>query len=331
MNSSEQLKRLVLESKSVLLTGPASADGDSVGATLALADAIRELGVPRVDVAADLVARYRWMPGAPQVLENAAVGADYDLVIVMDGDRHRLAPRVEEAFHKASRKVIVDHHGTTDESGYDLAILDPTAAATCMQVMSILEAWGTTLTPAIAENLYVGLIFDTGGFRYSNTKPGTLRVAARLLEAGFDHARAASRILMDKSPAGMRLHSSVSSDAQFHSNGEVAVGICSRSLMNTCGADVGDLDGLVESLLYVEGVEVSVVLVERGPDAVKLSFRSRGLVDVAALAKSLTHRGGGHAKAAGAFLEESLSDLAARLPTVCASAIEEARAAMGHS
>lgn len=327
MNPSEELRTLASEARRVLLTGPASADGDSVGATLALADAIRELGTEHVDVAADLVARYRWMPGASSVLKNDQVSPEYDLVIVMDGDRHRLAGPVEVAFHQAEKTVIVDHHGTTDSAGYDLAILNPAAAATCMQVMEILEAWGTTLTPQIAENLYVGLIFDTGGFRYSNTRPATLRVAAKLLETGFDHARAASRILMDKSPAGMRLHSSVLSDAQFHGEGELALGISSRSLMENCGADMGDLDGLVESLLYVEGVEVSVVLVEKGPNAVKLSFRSRGLVDVAALAKSLTHRGGGHAKAAGAFLEEPLEVLENRIPEVCCQAIAEARKA----
>ncbi|MEC7242840.1 MAG: DHH family phosphoesterase [Myxococcota bacterium] len=325
MDQSEQLQTLVSKAESVLLTGPASADGDSVGATLALAEGIRGLGVKRVDVAADLVARYRWMPGADDVLANESVVPDYDVVIVMDGDRHRLATRVEEAFKQAKHTVIIDHHGTTDASGYELAILDPTAAATCMQVMAILADWETSITPQIAENLYVGLIFDTGGFRYSNTKPETLRVAARLLETGFDHARAASRILMDKSPAGMRLHSAVSSDAKLLGGGEVAMGTVSQSLMERCGADVGDLDGLVESLLYVDGVEVSVVLVERGPQAVKLSFRSRGLVDVAQLAKSLTHQGGGHAKAAGAFLKEPLAQVAGRLPGVCADAIRVAR------
>ena len=326
MNASEQLKLLAEGAASVLLTGPSSADGDSVGATLALADAIRQLGVSRVDVAADLVDRYRWMPGADDVLANAQVTADYDLVIVMDGDRHRLAAQVEEAFNQAKHTVIVDHHGTTDEAGYDLAILDPTAAATCMQVMAILDAWESELTPAIAENLYVGLIFDTGGFRYSNTKPSTLRVAARLLECGFDHARAASRILMDKSLAGLRLHAAVLSETRFHADGQIALGIASRERMERFGANGGDLDGLVESMLYVDGVEVSVLLVEKGPDAVKLSFRSRGLVDVAGLAKSLTHRGGGHAKAAGAFLEESVEALSARLPEVGARALAAARA-----
>ena len=325
MNASEQLKLLAEGAASVLLTGPSSADGDSVGATLALADAIRQLGVSRVDVAADLVDRYRWMPGADDVLANAQVTADYDLVIVMDGDRHRLAAQVEEAFNQAKHTVIVDHHGTTDEAGYDLAILT-LWQVTPMQVMAILDAWESELTPAIAENLYVGLIFDTGGFRYSNTKPSTLRVAARLLSVDLTMPGQQVDILMDKSLAGLRLHAAVLSETRFHADGQIALGIASRERMERFGANGGDLDGLVESMLYVDGVEVSVLLVEKGPDAVKLSFRSRGLVDVAGLAKSLTHRGGGHAKAAGAFLEESVEALSARLPEVGARALAAARA-----
>ena len=325
MNQAQQLHALVSSSESVLLTGPASADGDSIGATLALGEAIRQLGVPRVDVAANTPSRYRWMRGADDIVPNEAVSSSYEVVIVMDGDRHRLAPKVEAAFHAAENRVVIDHHRTTDTDGYTLAILDPSAAATCVQVLTILDVWEADLTQEIAENLYVGLIFDTGGFRYSNTKPDTHLAAARLLETGFDHAQAASRILMDKRRCGMLLHAHVLTEASFHGDGKVAMGVCTKEQMEACGADMGDLDGLVESLLYVDGVEVSLVLVEKGPEAVKLSFRSRGLVDVAGLARSLTHQGGGHAKAAGAFLAESVTAVSGRLPDVCLEAIARAQ------
>ena len=126
----------------VLLTGPQYADGDSVGATLALAQGIRALGAVEVVVAADVPYRYAWMVGADGIVANAEVRGPFDVAIVMDGDRHRLAPGVESAYLASSKQVVVDHHRTTDLEGYDLAILDHNAAATCVQVIEILDAWG---------------------------------------------------------------------------------------------------------------------------------------------------------------------------------------------
>jgi phosphoesterase RecJ-like protein len=327
MNPAQQLRRFAEEAQRVLLTGPEDADGDSIGATLALARGIEALGAKEVLVAADTPARYRWMPGAESILPNASVASDFDLVIVMDGDRHRLAPQVDLAFKAAARTVVVDHHRTTSAEGYDLAIVDHTAAATCTQVLGILDDWAVPMDSVLAQLLYVGLIYDTGGFRYSNTKPETHHAAARLLATGIDHASIASRVLMEVSRAGMALKAGVLRSATFHGDGQMVLGSCSTALMRACGADTGDLDGLVESLLYVEGAELSVLMVERGPESVKLSLRSRGAIDVAALAKRLDSGGGGHAKAAGVVLSQSLEGATGFLPTICLKALAADKAA----
>ena len=323
MSSAEKLRSFIEESRRVLLTGPAGADGDSIGATLALARGVRALGVEEVFVAADVPKRYRWMSDAREILPNATVPSDFDLVIVMDGDRHRLAPQVLTAFANARYKVVVDHHRTTSSNGYDLAIVDSTAPATCTQVMEILDAWEIPLDAKIAEQLYVGLIYDTGGFRYSNTRPDTHRAAARILETGIDHATITSRVLMEVRRPGMALKAAVLSGARFYGNGQLVIGCCSASTMAECEADSGDLDGVVESLLYVEGAEMCVLLVERNPDAVKLSLRSRGDVNVAALAKRLDAGGGGHAKAAGVVIQVSFQEALETLPAICLATIAE--------
>lgn len=320
MKSVQKLRRYVEESRRVLLTGPAGADGDSIGATLALARGIRALGVEDVFVAADVPKRYRWMSDARNILPNAVVPVDFDLVIVMDGDRHRLAPRVLTAFSKARYTAVVDHHPTTKSKGYDLAIIDPTAPATCMQVLEILDAWQVPLDAKIAEQLYVGLIYDTGGFRHSNTGPETHRVAARLLETGIDHATISTRVLMEVRQEAVALKAAVLSGATFHGNGQLVVGFCSEANMSDCGADEGDLDGVVESLLYVEGAEMCALVIERNA-AVKLSLRSRGDVNVAALAKRLDAGGGGHAKAAGVVIQKTLQEALEILPGICLATI----------
>ena len=321
MDLVQQLRALSEKAQRVLLTGPEDADGDSIGATLGLARGIQALGEKEVFVAADVPTRYRWMPGADAILSNDQVEGNFDLVIVMDGDRHRLAPKVEAAFKAASRTAVVDHHRTTGLDGYDLAIVDHNAAATCSQVLGILDAWSIPLDAEIAQLLYVGLIYDTGGFRYSNTKPETHHAASRLLATGIDHASIASRVLMEVSRAGMALKAHILNSASFHDGGQVVLGSCSQATLAECGAESGDLEGVVEALLYVEGAEMSVLMVERGAESVKLSFRSRGAVDVSALAKSLDAGGGGHAKAAGVVLAQSLDHLARTLPEICSAAL----------
>jgi bifunctional oligoribonuclease and PAP phosphatase NrnA len=321
MNTALKLREFAEKARRVLLTGPAGADGDSIGATLALARGIRALGVGEVLVAANTPERYRWMQDAKGIVANAHLKGDFDLVIVMDGDRHRLAPKVLQAFQAARYKVVVDHHRTTSSDGYDLAIVDPTAPATCSQVLEILDAWSVPLDLAIAEQLYVGLIYDTGGFRYSNTRPDTHRAAARLLATGIDHASITNRVLMEIRPAGLALKAAVLSSAQFFSQGQLIIGICSMEAMALCGANTGDLDGIVESLLYVQGAEMCVLIVERDASTVKLSLRAKGHVNVSALAKRLDSGGGGHAKAAGVVLRQSLKEALDTLPAICAATI----------
>src|SRR5678809_358491 len=107
------------------------------------------------------------------------VAGPYDLVVVLDGDRRRLVPQVDAAFKSAKSTAILDHHGSTTPEGYTFAFLDPKAASTCEMVDGVLQDWKIPLDRDIAALLYTGLIFDTGGFRHSNTNASTHAFAAR--------------------------------------------------------------------------------------------------------------------------------------------------------
>ncbi len=322
----ELLHAMVRNADRVLLTGPEDPDGDSLGACLALARAIRTLSGGTVDVAGQANFRYAWMPGAGDMLADGDVKGRYDVAIVMDGDRHRLSPEVSEVFHQSRRLVIIDHHGTTSADGYELAIIERDAASTCELVIELMDAWGVPLDRASASLLYAGMLFDTGGFRYSNTEAGTLRTAARLLDEGIDHAEIAIHVLMERRPAGMKLKARVMHGAAFHAAGAVVLGVASIGLHAELGTTEADIEGIVDALVYVEGVEVAVLVVERAPGRVKLSLRSRGMVDVSAVARALDPSGGGHAKAAGVVLAMDLDEVVAWVPTVLSEAVDQARA-----
>ena len=131
-----------------------------------------------------------------------------------------------------------------------------------------------------------------------------------------------AKVLAERSVAGLRLLGDVVSHAAFHGDGAVVMGRVSMADSQRFGITDGDLEGVVDALLYTTGVEVAALVIERAPSQVKLSLRSRTTVDVAQLAKSLDSGGGGHARAAGVTLTEPLSDVLSRLPSHLVAALD---------
>jgi len=319
-----QLRAAFADAQAILLTGPMDPDGDSIGASLALVRGINAVSDARVDVAGHANYRYDWLPGADGMLADDQVEANYDLVVVLDGDRTRLTPPVNKAFESARVKCIVDHHRSTSPEGYDVVVLDPDSASTCEMVHAMLERWGVGLDRDLATLIYTGIIFDTGGFRHSNTQPRTHRLAAELLEHGVDPSVISSRVLTERTPAGLRLLGDVLARAQFHGEGRVALSSVPHDVATGFGIADGDLEGIIDALLNTTGVECAALAVEREGGGTKLSLRSRQHVDVSKVARGLHPGGGGHVRAAGVSLAEPLTAVLARLPEVLCSAVTAA-------
>lgn len=318
----DALRVALVRARRVLLTGPVDPDGDSLGACLGLARGLRALAPAAIDVAGSPAYRYAWMPGADEMVPDHAIAGPYDVAVVMDGDRRRLAPAVERAYLSAGTQVIVDHHASTTPEGYHLCLLDPGAASTTEMVHALLQSWGCPVDAALASLLYTGLIFDTGGFRHSNTRPGTHRLAAELLETGIDHAGISVRVLVERRPAGLRMLARALEGVRYHADGAVALGAVSLADLAETGAETADLEGIVDALVYTTGVEVGCLAIEKDAARVKLSLRSRRWLDVAKLARALAAGGGGHPRAAGVSLSMSLPEALERLP----EALEQAHA-----
>jgi len=307
----------------VLLTGPADPDGDSIGAGLGLGFALGRLGGVSVTVGGSPGFRYGWLPGAEDMVADADVEGPFDVVMVLDGDRHRLHPNIADAFAKARHRVILDHHRSTQPVGYDLSLIVPEAASTCELVLDVVDCWGISVDRALAAALYTGLVFDTGGFRHANTRPATLRTAARLVETGIDHSRITNRVLFVRQPAGIRLLGHALSTAYIGAG--VAWAAVSLADLARCEGRYTDLEGVVDQLLLTRGVELACLFIERAPGRVKLSLRSRTEVDVSVLAQKLDADGGGHRRAAGVELHRPLSQVLAEVPPVLLDAVARRR------
>lgn len=308
------ITRAVAAARVILLTTP-DLDGDAVGSIVALARALT-LRWPgrRVIIGVDepLPTRYASLadPGLFQVAP-ALPDAPIDLALVLDGDPSRL--RAVAPFYASARlRGLVDHHKSSVHADVDIDFLDPHCSSTAEMVLRLCDHWGVPLDHELAEAIWAGMTFDTSVFRYRLTRPATLRAAARLLETGIDHARIVEQVLLSQSAAKVRLRGEMIHRMKIEADGRLAWAALDAETVD--GAETG---GLVDDLVFVEGVEIGALIVDRGDGRIKLSLRSRGGVDVSTVARGLSPKGGGHARAAGATLSGPLD--AAVAATVAAA------------
>lgn len=297
------MTRAVSQARTVLLTTP-DIDGDAVGSIVALALALHRRWRCRITVACDepLPDRYAFLVDDPHMFQLAAElpTTPFDLALVLDGEPVRLG-ETGEHYRRARRRGLVDHHKTSVDCGADVMFLDPECSSTAEMVLRLCDHWGVRIDATLAAPIWAGMVFDTSVFRYRLTRPATLRNAARLLETGIDHARICELALLQQSLPKVRRRGIMINKLQTAVGGRLAYASLTRE-------ELGDAEtgGLVDDLVFIEGVEIGALLIDKGEGRIRLSVRSRGAVDVALLARSLTPHGGGHARAAGATLQGPL-------------------------
>ncbi|RMD95921.1 MAG: bifunctional oligoribonuclease/PAP phosphatase NrnA [Deltaproteobacteria bacterium] len=307
---------------SVLITAPQDADGDSVGAQLALRRMILALdGTHRVAIVNQepCPARYRFLPESDRMGTPACLPPDasFDIGVVLDGGIDRIGT-VRRLYEGCKVRVSIDHHAVREPFPYDIDLYEPGISSTAEMVARLIEQvpWPVPLTQTLAAQLYLGLIYDTGLFRHSNTQPSTLRLAARLLESGFDFTRIAEAGLLERSYTAQKIVAHVLSTAQRDPSGRLIWGVLSCGDLERYNATAEDREGIIDQLLLTRGVEIALFFSEAEGERVKVSLRSKGDFDVATLARELGQKGfggGGHRKAAGCLLAGSLPEVVARV------------------
>ncbi|MBY0372188.1 DHH family phosphoesterase [bacterium] len=312
----QQLEPALATARRVLITAPGNADGDSVGSQLALQRMIRHR-FPQVEVTIlndeALPGRYRFLPDVdtvqtPETYEEA-FGKSYDVAFIVDGGIDR-AGRVRPIFEKAKTQVFIDHHQVSADYPYSIKIVDPHASSNTelLYYLSQSPFFETPLDRDFCEQIYLGLVFDTGFFRHSNTTPESMELAAKLLRTGFDFTRVGERGMLERSFCSLHLLSETLSRAKLIADGRVIWSSIPLKSMEYQGAECDDREGIIDHLFLTVGIQVAVLFYELKPGLTKISLRSHGSMDVAALARRLTVRGGGHRKAAGGLFEMSVEN-----------------------
>ena len=237
--------------------------------------------------------------------------AAYEVLIVLDtAALAQLGDMGEVILSFPGTRVVIDHHVSGDDLGA-LTFKNPEAEATGRLVIEVADALGVELSPEMAQPLFAALATDTGWFRFSSTSSTTLRLAARLIDAGAQPEKLYKDLYENNTLARLRLVGRTMARIQTELNGRLIYTAIEMADFQAVDGHPADSEDIINTTLSVCGTEAAVLMVEQPSGGFKVSFRSRCGVDCAAIAAQFG--GGGHRKAAGAFLEGSLDEVRTRV------------------
>jgi bifunctional oligoribonuclease and PAP phosphatase NrnA len=297
----------------VCLTTHVNPDGDGLGSEVALVHLLRGRGIDAVitnpsPTPSRFGFLFRGLPGVDRTSEAVKELRRADLIIVLDiSDLNRLGMLIDTVRERGVPVACVDHHVSAGVLPPGPRYVDAGAAATGELIFELAKANGWELTQEAARALYVAILTDTGGFRFSNTRPRTLRIAADLLETGVDPEQIYLEVYARAPEGRPRLFAEALQTLVVEPEFGLAWVTVPPGSIERHGVTSDDLDGVVEFPRSIEGVRMALLFREIAQGRVKVSLRSVGDVDVAAFAKA--YGGGGHTKAAGLSLVGSLAEV----------------------
>ena len=304
-----RVEELVREASLIAISGHVRPDGDCIGSVLSLYRYIRK-NMPQKEVRIFLEepsSAFASIKGVDQIDSAMEDDREYDVFFIMDCSRDRIG-KASPICDRAKLVINVDHHVSNPGTG-DINILEPQASSTCEVVYGLLDPG--KLDREIAQTLYLGLMHDTGVFKYSNTSPKTLRIVADLIAFGFDFPKLIDETFYEKTYEQNLVLGKALLNSQRLLDNRCIVSVMNRETMDEYGVTPKDLDGIINQLRITKGVECAVFLYQTAEDEYKASLRSNREVNVAQIASLF--QGGGHVRAAGCTMSGEPEEIVGRL------------------
>jgi phosphoesterase RecJ-like protein len=320
--AAKELAALLVPGKKVCLTTHVHPDGDGMGSEVAMVHLLRALGMdvvitnptPTPDRFNFLLAS---LPGVDKHATAVKEIRRADLIIVLDiAELSRLGQLGDAVRERGVPVACIDHHTGGGHLPDGPRYVDARAAATGELIYLLARELGWTVTREVAHAIYVAMVTDTGSFRFSNTTPRTLRVAADLLELGADPEEVYLEVYASAPVGRPRLLAETLQTLVIEDDVGLAWMTVPPGALERHGVEADDLDGVVEHARAVRGVHLAILFRHVSGGRIKVSFRSVGSVDVAELARRFG--GGGHTKASGVAIVGDLE-------TVQRTVLEESR------
>ncbi|HEU5465354.1 MAG TPA: bifunctional oligoribonuclease/PAP phosphatase NrnA [Gemmatimonadales bacterium] len=310
VSAAREMARLFSPNTRVVLTTHVNSDGDGLGSEVGLWHLLHRRGcIVSITNPTPIPDRLRFLvPEGADASANAAKEiAKADAIVVLDiSDLGRLGDLGAAVRESGVPVACIDHHVSPGSLPDGPRLVAPEATATAELVHDLAVALGWEIPADAARALYVGLLTDTGGFRFSNTTPRCLRIAGSLLERGLDPESIYEQVYASAPEGRVRLLGEVLTTLVVEPEIGLAWVTVPPGAIEKHGATADDLDGIVEHPRSIAGVRMALLFRPIAGGKVKVSFRSMGSVNVAELAHQFG--GGGHAKASGASVEGPLAD-----------------------
>lgn len=284
-----------------------SPEGDAVGSALAMGLGLRELGkYSKVFFHDNIPQVLQFLAGAKDVVHKVGDDEIFDAVIVVDcGQLDRLGDNFK-AIKNKGKIINIDHHITNDNFG-DINVVVHEASAAGEIVYDLLTAMDVRITKDIAQNIYTSILSDTGSFRYSCTTAHALMAAGEMLKAGVDPWDISQRVYESYPAKRFKLLGMVLNTLDVSEDGKIATLVVTLDMLKKADADKDLTDGFVNFARAIDGVEVGILFREAKQGEYKMSFRSRGNIDVAEIGGLFG--GGGHKNAAGCNVKGTLDEV----------------------
>jgi len=299
MNRLTQIAEEIKQRDDYLLVGHSIPDGDCIGSLIGLYLGLLSLGKKvRILLQDPVPSIYKYLVGSEAVLNTKQVARPIVNVIFLDcSDEERTGDKAVAIMSDRSFTINIDHHQSNTMFG-NLNYVNDRSSSTAELVYDLLVHLNVEINPDIAHALYVGIVQDTGGFHHNSTTSATFRTAAALMDKGVNLDLIKLNLFESKSKAEVRLLSLALQNINFNSNGKIAWMILNYDDVEAIGALDICPEGIINYSLTIKGVEVGLLFREISPGLIKVGFRSKGEVDVSAIAAEFG--GGGHRRAAGA-------------------------------
>ena len=305
--SAARAAELLMQKDNITLLCHRRPDGDTVGSAFALYYALKELGKEvRVLCADPLPKLYDYL--YPGYKPGRILYEPVEYVVAVDVATAGMLGSLEERYGTMV-DLCIDHHPSNSDYAAQTCLWSE-AGACAEPVAAIIKAIGLPVSGRIAECIYTGLATDTGGFRYSNTSAGSMRLAAEIMESGVDTALLNTRIFESESKAKVLAEAAMMSALQFYADDRIAVmpvTLAVRAATGVTGEELEDVAGIPRK---IEGVLLGITIKEH-EDECHISLRSKEPVNADEIAKAFG--GGGHRFAAGCTIKASVEEAAGLL------------------
>jgi len=297
----DRIIEIIQRHQTFLISSHERLDGDALGSELALYDLLRQLGKTADIYNQDATPEnYRFLPGSEVILGDLPSVDRYDAALIVDcSDLSRIGQGAEQ-IAGIGTLVNIDHH-LSNSMFCEISYVDPRASSAGELLYRLISRMGVPANREIATNLYTALLTDTGGFHYGSTGKETLLAAGNLVGWGADPQEISENVYENNPLAKVRLLAKALETLTFDLEGRVGSMVVWQSALQSVGALPEHTEGFVDLPRSIQGVEISVLFSEQKEGRFKVSFRSKGKVDVARVAGAFG--GGGHRNASACRIQ----------------------------